>query len=92
MPAVETDGPTLYAFVTHCSERNAGPELVARGERGTLRWMPGRARVEYPNGTVEEIPCDGPEAMRARMLSRVRERVRDPGVFVCDLGTPAPTR
>lgn len=83
---VEThDGPTLYGFVTHCSERNAGPELVARGERGTLRWMPGRARVEYPDGTVEEIPCDGAEAMRTRMLARVRERVRDRGAFVCDL-------
>ena len=85
---VETrDGPTLYAFVTHCSERLAGPQLVARGELGTLRWTPGQAQVKYLNGAVENIPCDGPETMRSRLLASVRRRVRDPDVFVCDLRT-----
>ncbi|GCE22950.1 Gfo/Idh/MocA family protein [Dictyobacter kobayashii] len=80
----ENDVP-LYFYVTHCSVREAGPEIIVRGERGSIHWTSDRVSISRADGTHEELACDTGVELRDRLLQHLYAKVADPQSFVCDL-------
>ncbi|ADI14959.1 Gfo/Idh/MocA family protein [Truepera radiovictrix] len=80
------DGVTLHFVVTHCSETVLDPEIVVRGDRGSIHWTFDEMRLQKRDGSLVQLPCLGGTPLRDAMQEAVRARVRDPEVFVCDLG------
>lgn len=80
----EADVP-LYFYVTHCSVQQAGPEIIVRGERGSIHWTTDRVAITRADGTHEEMDCDTGLKLRDRLMKHLYSKVADPQSFVCDL-------
>jgi predicted dehydrogenase len=83
--ATTTGGIPLYFLVTHCSETLFGPEIIVRGDRGSIRWTTDHVWIERADGTHEDMPCETGVALRDSIMAHLFKRLEDPGAFICDL-------
>ncbi|GCE08821.1 Gfo/Idh/MocA family protein [Dictyobacter aurantiacus] len=78
-------GVPLYFYVTHCSVQLAGPEIIVRGDRGSIHWTTDHVEITRADGTHEEMDCDTGLQLRDRLMQHLYRKVADPQSFVCDL-------
>jgi len=75
----------LYFLVTHCSEKTFGPEIIVRGDRGSIRWTTERVWIERADGTSEERECETGKGLRDSIMAHLFKRLTDSQAFICDL-------
>jgi predicted dehydrogenase len=76
-------GIELFYVVTHCSDGCLNPEIIVDGDRGSIRWSWERTYI-LRDGRLETIDNER-ATIRRTIMRRLRERISDPGVFICDL-------
>jgi len=81
----ETDLP-LYFFVSHCTKKFDGPEIVVRGERGVMTWnFHNSLNIDYSDGRTESLECDDLAKIRPKIFDALARRAAGEDAFICDL-------
>jgi predicted dehydrogenase len=83
--AITHENVSLYFLVTHCSEETFGPEIIVRGDKGSIRWTTERVWIERADGTSEERECETGQQLRDSIMAHLFQRLADPQTFICDL-------
>ena len=79
------DNVPLYFLVTHCSESTLDPEIIVRGDKGSIRWTRELVYIERADGSSEERPCEAGKDLRDSIIAHLYKRLTDPQAFICDL-------
>ena len=87
--AVTREGVRLLFLATHCPQGSLNPEIEVRGEKGRILWTGERTLIERADGSREERPSQGGQALRDAMWNAVARRVHDPDSLICDLENAA---
>jgi len=72
---IQTDGPTVWLFVSHCTAEKAEPCITVEGELGKAVWRAGHVRITYADGSSEELSAD--RQARANMVTHLVEAIRN---------------
>ncbi|HBC85873.1 MAG TPA: hypothetical protein DCZ94_02855 [Lentisphaeria bacterium] len=84
MRIMTKDGLPLYFIVTHCCEKNVGPQMTIACEKGEIKWEPSKTIMTI-SGKTEEIVNQNQEGLRTCVMDSILKRVGDKNAFICDL-------
>lgn len=82
-------GIPLLFYVTHSSEQSLDPEILVEGDAGTIHWSFDEVVLSTTDGQTERMACEVGDALRESMVARLKLKLSDPTVKLCDLEVAA---